>query len=100
MDPSSYSACQPLLILFDDVSSEALISSMLDQIENDEKRRRSVVDEMIELLAKEGIDASDARLMTISDADHLSSLQSKAEGSRNNRLRIEKEIRPYDEELD
>ena len=100
LDPSSYSACQPLLILFDDVSSEALISSMLDQIENDEKRRRSVVDEMIELLAKEGIDASDARLMTISDAlDHLSSLQSKAEGSRNNRLRIEKEIRPYDEEL-
>ncbi len=100
LDPSSYSACQPLLILFDDVSSEALISSMLDQIENDEKRRRLVVDEMIELLAKEGVDASDARSMKIGEAlDHLSTLQSKAEGARNNRLRIEKEIRPYDEEL-
>ena len=100
LDPSSYSACQPLLILFDDVSSEALISSMLDQVENDEKRRRLVVDEMIELLAEEGVDASDARSMKIGEAlDHLSTLQSKAEGARSNRLRIEKEIRPYDEEL-
>ena len=29
LDPSSFSACQPLFILFDDVSSEGLISSCL-----------------------------------------------------------------------
>ena len=39
LDPSSYSACQPLFILFDDVSSEMLINSMLDDIEKDEMRR-------------------------------------------------------------
>ena len=100
LDPSSFSACQPLLILFDDVSSEALINSMLDEIENDEKRRRQVVSEMIDLLAKDGIDASDASKMKINEAlDHLSSLQSRADDARINRLRIEKEIRPYDEEL-
>ena len=100
LDPSSFSACQPLLILFDDVSSEQLISSMLDEIENDEKRRRNIVDEMIGLLNDEGIDASDARKMKISDAlDHLASLQSRADTARTNRLRIEKEIRPFDDEL-
>ena len=100
LDPSSFSACQPLLILFDDVSSEGLISSMLDEIESDEARRRQVVNEMIDLLGREGVDASDARSMKINDAlDHLSSLQSKADGARNNRLRIEREIRPYDDEL-
>jgi len=100
LDPSSFSACQPLMILFDDVSSEHLISSMLDEIEADEVRRRDVVDEIIELLNTEGIDASDARKMKISDAlDHLSSLQSRADKARNNRLRIEKDIRPFDNEL-
>ena len=100
LDPSSFSACQPLFILFDDVSSEELISSMLDEIESDEARRRNVVNEMIDLLAKEGVDASDARSMKINEAlDHLSSLQSRADGARNNRLRIEREIRPYDDEL-
>ena len=100
LDPSSFSACQPLLILFDDVSSEGLISSMLDEIESDEARRRQVVNEMIDLLGREGVDASDARSMKINEAlDHLSSLQSKADGARNNRLRIEREIRPYDDEL-
>ena len=100
LDPSSFSACQPLLILFDDVSSEGLISSMLDEIENDEARRRQVVDEMIDLLGREGVDASDARSMKINEAlDYLSSLQSRADGARNNRLRIEREIRPYDDEL-
>ena len=100
LDPSSFSACQPLLILFDDVSSEYLITSMLDEIESDEKRRREVVGEMIELLGSEGIDASSARRMKISDAlEHLTSLQSKADGVRTNRLRIEKEIRPFDDEL-
>ena len=100
LDPSSFSACQPLLILFDDVSSEALISSMLDEIESDEARRRQVVNEMIDLLGREGVDASDARSMKINEAlDHLSSLQSRADGARNNRLRIEREIRPYDDEL-
>ena len=100
LDPSSYSACQPLLILFDDVSSESLISAMIDEIENDEKRRRDIVNEMVDLLDKEGIDASDARGMKINDAlEFLSSLQSRADDARNNRLRIEKEIRPYDEEL-
>ena len=100
LDPSSFSACQPLLILFDDVSSESLISAMLDEIESDEARRRQVVNEMIELLSKEGVDASDARSMKINKAlDHLSSLQSRADGARNNRLRIEREIRPYDDEL-
>ena len=100
LDPSSFSACQPLLILFDDVSSEGLISSMLDEIESDEARRRQVVNEMIELLGREGVDASDARSMKINEAlDHLSSLQSRADGARNNRLRIEREIRPYDDEL-
>lgn len=100
LDPSSFSACQPLLILFDDVSSEGLISSMLDEIESDEARRRQVVNEMIDLLGKEGVDASDARSMKINEAlDHLSSLQSRADGARNNRLRIEREIRPYDDEL-
>ena len=90
LDPSSFSACQPLLILFDDVSSEHLISSMLDEIENDEKRRRNIVDEMIGLLNDEGIDASDARKMKISDAlDHLASLQSRADTARTNRLRID-----------
>ncbi|MGB1572609.1 MAG: hypothetical protein ACPHAT_07930 [Candidatus Poseidoniaceae archaeon] len=100
LDPSSFSACQPLLILFDDVSSEGLISSMLDEIESDEARRRQVVNEMIDLLGREGVDASDARSMKINEAlDHLSSLQSRADGARNNRLRIEREIRPYDDEL-
>ena len=100
LDPSSFSACQPLFILFDDVSSEGLISSMLDEIESDEARRRNVVNEMIGLLAREGVDASDARSMKINEAlDHLSSLQSRADGARNNRLRIEREIRPYDDEL-
>ena len=100
LDPSSFSACQPLFILFDDVSSEGLISSMLDEIESDEARRRNVVNEMIDLLAREGVDASDARSMKINEAlDHLSSLQSRADGARNNRLRIEREIRPYDDEL-
>ncbi|MGB1935038.1 MAG: hypothetical protein ACPHTH_03740 [Candidatus Poseidoniaceae archaeon] len=100
LDPSSFSACQPLLILFDDVSSEGLISSMLDEIESDEARRRQVVNEMIDLLGREGVDASDAKSMKINEAlDHLSSLQSRADGARNNRLRIEREIRPYDDEL-
>ena len=100
LDPSSFSACQPLLILFDDVSSENLINSMLDEIESDEKRRREVVGEMIDLLGRDGIDASSARRMKISDAlDHLTSLQSKADEARRNRLKIEKEIRPFDEEL-
>ena len=100
LDPSSYSACQPLLILLDDVNSEMLISSMLDEVENDEARRREVVNEMILLLGKDGIDASDARSMGINDAlEFLSSLQSKADNARKNRLRIEKEIRPYDEDL-
>ena len=100
LDPSSFSACQPLLILFDDVSSEGLISSMLNEIESDEARRRQVVNEMIDLLGREGVDASDARSMKINEAlDHLSSLQSRADGARNNRLRIEREIRPYDDEL-
>lgn len=100
LDPSSFSACQPLLILFDDASSEYLITSMLDEIESDEKRRREVVGEMIELLGSEGIDASPARRMKISDAlEHLTSLQSKADTARTNRLRIEKEIRPFDDEL-
>ena len=100
LDPSSFSACQPLFILFDDVSSESLITSMLDEIENDEERRRQVVGEMIDLLSQDGIDASDARKMKINDAlDHLSSLQSRADTARNNRLRIEKEIRPFDNQL-
>ena len=100
LDPSSFSACQPLLILFDDVSSEGLISSMLDEIENDEARRRQVMNEMIDLLGRDGVDASDARSMKINEAlDYLSSLQSRADGARNNRLRIEREIRPYDDEL-
>lgn len=100
LDPSSFPACQPLMILFDDVSSEHLINSMLDEIEADEERRRGVVDEIIELLSNEGIDASDARKMKISDAlDHLASLQSRADEARNNRLRIEKDIRPFDNEL-
>ena len=100
LDPSSFAACQPLMILFDDVSSEHLIDSMLDEIEADEERRRGVVGEIIELLGTEGIDASDARKMKISDAlDHLTSLQSKADNARNNRLRIEKDIRPFDNEL-
>ena len=56
---------------------------------------------MIELLAKEGVDASDARSMKIGEAlDHLSTLQSKAEGARNNRLRIEKEIRGVEAKLE
>ena len=100
LDPSSFSACQPLLVLFDDASSEYLITSMLDEIEGDERRRREVVGEMIELLGSEGIDASPARRMKISDAlEHLTSLQSKADGARTNRLRIENEIRPFDDEL-
>ena len=100
LDPSSFSACQPMFILFDDVSSETLISSMLDEIESDEERRRQVVGEMIVLLSRDGIDASDARRMKINDAlDHLSALQSRADNARKNRLRIEKEIRSYDSEL-
>lgn len=100
LDPSSFSACQPLMILFDDVSSESLIVSMLDEIEGDEKRRRKVVNEMIDLLSKDGIDASKARKMKINDAlDHLTSLQSRADEARKNRLRIEKEIRPFDDDL-
>ena len=100
LDPSSFSACQPMFILFDDVSSETLISSMLDEIESDEERRRQVIGEMIDLLGKDGIDASDARRMKINDAlDHLTALQSRADNARKNRLRIEKEIRPYDDEL-
>ena len=100
LDPSSYSACQSLLILFDDVSSEHLISSMLEEIENDEARRRKVIHEMIDLLHVEGIDASDAKSMNLNNAlEYLSTLQSTADKKRKNRLRIEKEIRPYDDEL-
>ena len=40
LDSSSYSACQPLYILLEDVDSEELIHSMLDDIESDEMRRR------------------------------------------------------------
>lgn len=100
LDPSSFSACQPLLILFDDVSSENLIASMLDEIESDEARRREVVDEMINLLDSDGIDASSARKMKINDAlDHLSNLQARADLARKTRLRIEKDIRPFDSDL-
>ena len=89
-----------MFILFDDVSSESIISSILDEIENDEERRRQVVGEMVDLLSQDGIDASEARRMKINDAlDHLSALQSKADRARNNRLRIEKEIRAFDSEL-
>ena len=100
LDPSSFSACQPLLILFDDVSSENLIASMLDEIESDEARRREVVNEMINLLDSDGIDASSARKMKINDAlDHLSNLQARADLARKTRLRIEKDIRPFDSDL-
>ena len=55
---------------------------------------------MIDLLGRDGIDASDARRMKINDAlDHLSALQSRADNARKNRLRIEKEIRSYDSDL-
>ena len=38
--------------------------------------------------------------MKINDAlDHLSALQSRADRARNNRLRIEKDIRAFDSEL-
>ena len=57
-----------MFILFDDVSSESLISSMLDEIESDEERRRQVVGEMIDLLDRDGIDASSARRMKINAA--------------------------------
>ena len=100
LDPSSYPACQPLYILFDDVSSKDLISDMLDDIEKDEQKRREIISEMIALLESEGVDASAARGMTISDGlEYLNSMQDVAREMRNTRLKIDKEIRPFDEEL-
>ena len=100
LDPSSYPACQPIYILFDDVGSIDLIKSMIDDIEQDENKRKDVIVEMISLLQEEGVDASSARMMDISDAlDYINSMQGVAKQMRNTRLRIDKEIRPFDESL-
>ncbi len=100
LDPSSIPACQPLLVLFDDVDSEEVLSNLISDIEEDERRRRKVVSEMIELLAVDGIDASSVTNMDIATAlEHLTSLQERANSARIKRLRIEKEVRPFDEDL-
>ncbi len=100
LDPSSYPACQPIYILFDDVGSIDLIKSMIDDIEQDENKRKDIIIEMISLLQEEGVDASSARMMDISDAlDYINSMQGVAKQMRDTRLRIDKEIRPFDESL-
>lgn len=100
LDKSSYSACQPLYILLEDVESDSIISAMLSDIESDEERRRDLVNDMIETLRREGIDASDAAKMNIVEAlNHLDSLQSEVEIVRRTRLKIEKDIRPFDSVL-
>ncbi|MEL0100612.1 MAG: hypothetical protein VW862_02795, partial [Euryarchaeota archaeon] len=73
---------------------------MLTEIENDENKRRDIIVEMISLLQEEAVDASAARMMNISDAlDYINSMQGVAKEMRSTRLRIDKEIRPFDEEL-
>ncbi|MGB1588753.1 MAG: hypothetical protein ACPHDO_00255 [Candidatus Poseidoniaceae archaeon] len=100
LDESSYPACQPLYILFDNVGNLEVIQTMLTEIENDENKRRDIIVEMISLLQEEGVDASAARIMNISDAlDYINSMQGVAKEMRSTRLRIDKEIRPFDEEL-
>ena len=100
LDISSYPACQPIYILFDDVGSIDSIKSMLTEIEEDEQNRRNIIAEMISILQEEGVDASAARMMPISDAlDYINSMQGVAKQMRETRLRIDKEIRPFDEEL-
>ena len=100
LDISSYPACQPIYILFDDVGSIDSIKSMLTEIEDDEQNRRNIIVEMISILQEEGVDASAARMMPISDAlDYINSMQDVAKQMRETRLRIDKEIRPFDEEL-
>ncbi len=100
LDESSYPACQPLYILFDNVGNLEVIQTMLTEIENDENKRRDIIVEMISLLQEEGVDASAARMMNISDAlDYINSMQGVAKEMRSTRLRIDKEIRPFDEEL-
>lgn len=97
LDSSSYSACQPLYILLEDVDSEELIHSMLDDIESDEMRRRELVNDMVKTLQNEGFDASKAKKMGITKAlDYLNSIQSDVDNLRKTRLKIDKEIRPFD----
>ena len=100
LDSSSYSACQPLYILLEDVDSEELIHSMLDDIESDEMRRRELVNGMVKTLQNEGFDASKAKKMGITEAlDYLNSIQSDVDNLRKTRLKIDKEIRPFDPTL-
>ena len=100
LDESSYPACQPLYILFDNVGNLEVIQTMLTEIEIDENKRRDIIVEMITILQEEGVDASAARMMNISDAlDYINSMQGVAKQMRSTRLRIDKEIRPFDEEL-
>jgi len=100
LDPSSIPATQPLLILIEDPGAEDPISNMIAVIELEEGKRRKVIEEMIELLTEEGVDATDANEMGITDAlEFLANKQQLADSRRSNRLRIEHDIKPFDERL-
>jgi len=100
LDPSSIPATQPLLILLEDPGGEDSISDMIAVVELEESKRKKVIEEMIDLLNKEGVDASDAKEMGITEAlEFLADKQQFADSRRSNRLRIEHDIKPFDENL-
>lgn len=100
LDPSSISATQPLLVMIDDPNSEEALSELIAEIELSESKRRKVIEEMVSLLESDGLYATDALEMSIADAlDHLTELQIDADSRRTIRLRIEHDVRPFDDEL-
>ena len=100
LDPSSIPATQPLLVLIEDPGAEDSISNMIAVVELEESKRRKVIEEMIELLTEEGVDVIEANEMGITDAlEFLADKQELADSRRSNRLRIEHDIKPFDERL-
>jgi hypothetical protein len=100
LDPSSISATQPLLVMIADPNSDEALSELIAEIELGESKRRKVIEEMVAMLESDGISATDALEMSITDAlDHLTGLQVDADSRRTIRLRIEHDVRPFDDEL-
>ena len=100
LDPSSISATQPLLVMIADPNSDEALSELIAEIELGESKRRKVIEEMVAMLESDGISATDALEMSITDAlDHLTDLQVDADSRRTIRLRIEHDVRPFDDEL-
>ena len=100
LDPSSIAATQPLLLLFGDPGAETTLSEMIADIELEESRRRKVIEEMAEMLMADGVDVSQAFEMSISEGmEYLAEKQLNADVNHSNTLRIEHEIRPFDDIL-